>query len=368
MVSVMNPFKQDEIVILIGAGASVQAKMPDSSTMIRKVEDLIENDGNWSKFRQLYNYIKSSIYFSDGIKGEFENRVLFNIERLVNTLEELKKKDEHPLYPFVGAWNPKLVEIGGENFKEVEALRNDIVGKLRKDWIELTRIEDASYYNGLVNFQRQYEYPLRVFSLNYDLCIEKICIEASIERGFNQNRKWDWRLFEDIGNETKMIYLYKLHGSTDWKYGDDNVLTYLDSTSAINSDEVTIIYGTSYKLQYLDPFLFFAYQFRKWTLDDSRLIIAIGYGFGDEHINGIIGQALNNNKGRKLLSIAPLSEGNTLEKKQKDIERILMVRNEKNQVVCWDMGAREFMENNFTIKKMAELFPEEADLILEISE
>ena len=46
----MNPFKQDEIVILIGAGASVQAKMPDSSTMIRKVEDLIENDGNWSKF------------------------------------------------------------------------------------------------------------------------------------------------------------------------------------------------------------------------------------------------------------------------------------------------------------------------------
>ena len=49
------------------------------------------------------------------------------------------------------------------------------------------------------------------------------------------------------------------------------------------------------KLQYVDPFLFLANEFRKWTLE-SKLIISIGYGFGDEHINGILGQALKKSR------------------------------------------------------------------------
>ena len=56
----MNPFKRDEIVLVIGAGASIEANMPDSTSMIRQVERLIDKkrDG-WSHYRQLYHYIKS---------------------------------------------------------------------------------------------------------------------------------------------------------------------------------------------------------------------------------------------------------------------------------------------------------------------
>jgi len=34
---------------------------------------------------------------------------------------------------------------------------------------------------------------------------------------------------------------------------------------------IAIILGAMYKLQYVDPFLFLAYEFRKWMLE-SRLI------------------------------------------------------------------------------------------------
>jgi hypothetical protein len=362
----MNPFKQDEVVVLLGAGASIEANMPDSTSMIRNVEELVnEQRGKWSEYRPLYHYVKSAIHYAAGIKGQFGDDVLFNIEKFVNTLEELSKRDDHPLYPFVGAWNPKLVEVAGENFEKVGAFRNKIVEILRDDWIELKVHEHADYYKGLVDFQREYEHPLRVFSLNYDKCVEIACKEASIERGFNRDRRWDWRLFEDTTNDPKQIYLYKLHGSTDWKYDESRNLTYLDSTSAIKPEEVAIIFGSSYKLQYIDPFLFLVYQFRKWTLDDSRLIITVGYGFGDEHINGIIRQALDRSRERRLLAVAPCGNLNQ-EQKEKEIGCVLQCAEDSGQITCWNLTAKAFMTDCLKIAKLAELFPPEEDLIKEI--
>ena len=362
----MNPFKRDEIVILIGAGASIEAEIRDSTSMIRQVEELIDDkESGWNKYRQLYHYIKSAIYYADGIKGKFEKDVLFNIERLVNTLEELNKKDEHPLYPFVGAWNPKLSEVAGTGFEKVESFRNEIVKKLRDDWIDLKVNDNATYYHGLVEFQNEYEYPLRIFSLNYDKCIEIACNDVSVERGFNRGRQWDWRLFEDYENDPKQIYLYKLHGSIDWKFDEDRNLTFLDSTTSIKPQEVAIIFGTSYKLQYIDPFLFLMYQFRKWTLDDSKLIVTVGYGFGDEHINGILGQALDRNCERKLLAVAPLDD-KTGEQRQNEIRLLLGGKKNPAQIECLNVKAKEFMTSALKIERLAGLFPPEPDLMTEL--
>lgn len=363
----MNPFKQNEIIILIGAGASIEANMPDSTSMLRRVETLIDKDRKWSEYRSLYHYMKSAIYYSDGIKGKFEKEVLFNIERLVNTLEELNKRDDHPLFPFVGAWNPKLTEVAGEDFGLVGQFKNEIVKILRDDWIDLKIHNDAEYYKGIIEFQREYQYPLRVFTLNYDRCIEISCKDATIERGFNQDRKWDWRLFEDTENDPKQIYLYKLHGSQDWKYDENRNLIFLDGgISTIKPDEMAMIFGTSYKLQYIDPFLFLVYQFRKWTLDDSKLIITIGYGFGDEHINGILRQALDKSNERKLLAVAPL-DGKSEVQRQTEIRDILQSNENTDQIICWNEKAKEFITASLKIEKLAELFPPEADLITEIT-
>ena len=176
--------------------------------------------------------------------------------------------------------------------------------ELRGNWLELPNRDSVNYYKGLIDFKTDYQYPLRIFSLNYDLCLETVCEQekVALELGFNEKRKWDWRKFTDTNpDETPDIYLYKLHGSTNWHYNSDDRLTYTDAPSTITDDDAAIIFGTSYKLQYRDPFLFLAYEFRKWVLE-CKLIVCIGYGFGDDHINKIIQQALNQDSNRLLLS------------------------------------------------------------------
>ena len=360
-------FKRDEIIFLLGAGASVEADIPDSNKMVQKIEGLVSDDGNrdWSVFRDLYYYVRSSIFYADGLDGIFGDKVPFNIERLVNVLDELSKKERHTLYPFVGAWNPKLQDVAGDKFEEVGKFRSAIIHILRQQWIALPEREKADYYKGLLRFQKEYEYPLRVFSLNYDLCIEEACGRDKVQRGFSE-RAWDWRLFDETSDDPLPLLLYKLHGSLDWSFNKEGRVTYSDSTAAIKSENMALIFGTSYKLQYVDPFLFLAYELRRWTLDAARLIVCIGYGFDDDHINGILQQSLRQNHERKLLAVVGLGDALAASDAKKRICNQLSVDN--NQIKAKACGAKEFLNKDLTLEFLGGLFPQEEELIEELED
>lgn len=344
--------KKDEIVFLLGAGASVDANIPASCGMIEKLENLLSSNEAWRSFAPLYHFIKSAVIYADGIKGKFDNSNL-NIERLVNTLDELLKSDEHPLFPFIGAWTPKLPEVTGNDFKKIRDFRKMIVEELSHQWVRLEYDEYASYFSGLSRFQKEYNYPLRVFTLNYDLCVEKACLDCGVERGFGDEKNWDWRIFDNEDQIERNILLYKLHGSIDWMLNERGVLTYKDSN--IQSDKLAIIFGTTYKLQYIDPFLFFAYEFRKWTLSESKIIVCVGYGFGDEHINGIIAQALNRDASRRLLVVRPCQD------KDEEVQFITKCLGVPagNNIILQKSGAKEFFENQLSLEMFIEIFPDD---------
>jgi SIR2-like domain len=264
--------KRDAIIFLLGAGASFDADIPVSAVMINRLEELVANDADrdFHKHHDLYYYIKSAINYGNKIKKikkQSQIEAVYNIESLVMSLDELAKKDEHQLYPFIGAWNPKLTELTDKDFQNIKELRESIVDKVR-DWVDLKRRELADYYEGLINFHEDYEHPLRIFSLNYDLCVEFACERLNDEypeRGFYARRyaddslarTWNWQLLDEnvVERESKTILLYKLHGSVDWKRHEDGKITFEDSIPSINSKNTAIIFGTSYKLQYYDPFL-----------------------------------------------------------------------------------------------------------------
>ena len=364
----MNMFKNNEIIVLLGAGASVEAGIPDSNKMVHKIEHLVSNDNDtdsdeWRNFRDLYNYIRSSIFYADGLDGIFGDNVPFNIERLVNILDELHQKERHALYPFVGAWNPKLLDVAGNEFENVSNFRSAIIRILRDEWVVLPKRESAAYYAGLLKFQEEYEYPLRVFSLNYDLCVEETCGYENVQRGFFE-RKWDWRLFDETSDDPLPLLLYKLHGSVDWDFDDDGKVTYSDSPSAIKDKEGALIFGTSYKLQYVDPFLFLAYELRRWTLDAARVIVCIGYGFNDDHINGILQQSLRQDPARKLLAVIGPGDDSTIADEKERISKQLADR--EDQIVVKACGAKEFLNSALTIAELSKLFPDEEELIPEL--
>jgi hypothetical protein len=253
----------------------------------------------------------------------------------------------HSLYPFINEWDRKLIKYAGPDFEKISEMKKVIVDKLQK-WVTIDNYDEARYYSGFVEFRRAYTYPLRIFSLNYDLCLEKHIGNAQLETGF-ENRKWTWRKFEEIPDiSTTDIYLYKMHGSINWVRDEEDNLTYSDEVVKISHPE--LIFGTSYKMQYTDPYLFFATEFRKYTIE-SRLIITIGYGFGDEHINGMLRQAIRSDPKMRILCV--LLNGD-----KKHIYEELNPKRD-DQIIIESMKAKQFIEQELTIDGLEKLFPSE---------
>jgi hypothetical protein len=358
--------KEDNVLLLLGAGASKEAGVPTSAEMIGKLEALLSADSIWMPYLNLYRFVKSAIYFADGIGGKFNNEVNYNIERLVNTISELDKKARHPLYPFIGNWNIKLTELGGDDFAKVRELRQMILKQLQNDWVLLSDYGPSDYYRGLFEFAKDFNFPLRVFTLNYDVCIEKNCKGEVVEKGFGDSRIWSWKNFDHDEGDAPNIYLYKLHGSIDWLRDEKKNLTFSDEASKIKTEQLEIIFGTDYKLQYTDPFLYLAYQLRQWTLV-TKLIIAVGYSFSDDHVNSILGQALaaaGDPNERKLLAVGPFS-GESEDAATARLAEILSVS--KNMIVIKQMSASEFMLSELTIDKLNSQFPETGEVFAEVT-
>jgi len=331
--------KQDEIIILLGAGASADAGIPVTSQMVQDVEEFIDNN-HWSQFKKLYYLVKSSVEFSYGIQGKHVN---FNIETLLNILYELEKKEMHPLYPFIGSWSVRFNEIIKDNFNLIIDFKEKIIQQL-KTWIQPDNLKLSEYYNKLSEFQKQIQFPLKIFTLNYDLLIEKNLSDITIERGFDDNKKWNYKLFSERPEEPD-IYLYKLHGSLDWERDTNTqIVKCVDNIPNIPD----LIFGTQYKMQYIDPYLFLFSEFRHYALK-AKLIICIGYSFSDEHINAILSQALKNNTETKIYSV-------NIDDKNKQMENIkLMLSCPENRIKSISKSAKDFFENELKLESFNNL-------------
>jgi len=368
-------FKKDEVLVLLGAGASVDAGIPHSSAMVGEIEKALE--GDWQNFKDLYNYVRSAIFYADGIRGTFSNEVSYNIERLVVSLDELSRREEHPLYPFIGAWNPRLTQVAGTDFSNVSDFKTKILEKLRHEWIEVSNYEQADYFKGLINFQKELNHPLKVFTLNYDLCVEKAYFSEYHEypeRGFDKDRLWSHELLEEVNPAEKNLYLYKLHGSIDWVR--DTVtgkLTFSDSTSKISVDEGALIFGTTYKLQYMDPFLFLVYQLRRLSLE-AKLLLCVGYGFGDEHINGILKQALRGGHDKRLVAVTwfgGIQNNNEMQIQEQKFREYAAKQlgfedSTDPRLVIQTSSAKKFLGQELTRDSMANHFPQEESLFEDV--
>lgn len=330
--------KANSIIVLLGAGASVDAGLPTSKQILEQIEELINDKDNreWYPFQELFNYIKSAILYANGILGDFSGNI--NIEHLVGVLRDLYKKERNPIFPFIGAWNNKLVEIAGDKFERIDILEKMLSKEIVKQvTIKNNTKERVSYFENLYQYQKETVYPLRVFTLNYDLCIEKAKKDEDIilELGFNENNEWDATRFNNSDIEAN-LYLYKLHGSIDW-YRNKNKGLLLEKMD-VPMDGPELIFGTDAKIRSIDPFLFNIYELRRLSLE-CNLLVVIGYSFNDEHINDLLGQALVNNKTRRLIIVDP-----TLRTDLK-IHRKLNC-NEK-QVIIKSITAKDFLFNEF---------------------
>jgi len=354
----MNSLKADSVIFLLGAGCSVDAEIKASFQMIDEIEQLIKSDDKeWNRFCDLYYYVKSAILYADGIQGLFDNNV--NIERLVGVLRDLKKKEKNPIYPFIGAWNEKLLELAGEKFSHIDKFDKKLSSKI-VEFVTLNKDTErrVSYYKKFYEFQRSIESSLRIFSLNYDQCVEKAKpADYELECGFNEHNIWSSDRFTETSINAG-IYLYKLHGSIDWMRDESkgNILVRYDSPQI----KCELIFGTDAKLQSVDPFLFNVYEFRNHSLI-SKLIIIIGYSFNDPYVNDLLAQALNHLDNRKLL-VVDYRISNSFTSDMILTKLKLDLIKHKNQVIVKNMTARQFLEKELITEKIEIYLKDEDDV------
>jgi len=355
-----------EIVFLLGAGASAEAGIPVSAEMIDRVQGLLKEreQADWVPYAALYNHVKSAIHFAAGLKGQFADKVPFNIETLVNTLLELERNEEHPLYPFIAAWNSRFVALAGPDFSQVRDFRRLILAEL-KGWMCPDDESKSGYYQRLIALQRELTHPLQIFSLNYDLCVEALHQpDFHVETGFGDFGPvhcWDWERFKDSNDLPPQIYLYKLHGSINWKrHPETKKLFSVRQIETVDADKMEVIFGRDFKLEAGDPYLFFLYQFRELTLG-AKLIVAIGYGFGDGHINKMLAQSLRSDSLRRLLVIQRCADSSSAHQTEKEIGALLeLTGDQERQVVVRPGTAKQFLETPDLAKVLSDCIPRSA--------
>lgn len=164
--------------------------------------------------------------------------------------------------------------------------------------------------------------PVQIFTTNYDLLIELACEESSIVaiNGFEGifDRRWTPACFDyDIGRATshaktsrfepsaRHIRLYKLHGSLSWF--EDNGQFYEEKPWTVPAKTPLIIYPS--RLKYAEsirpPFGWLFHRFDT-AVNKAKLLICIGYRFGDEHLNEYIFSGLDNGLSLLVLSKEPI--------------------------------------------------------------
>lgn len=346
---------RDSILFLLGAGASVDAGIMHAKQMTDDIESKINSEPEFQNFRELYNYLKSSLIYQRGLEGAFDNQGV-TVEDLLNILFEINQKHLNKLYPFIGGWNVHLLKVAGEEFDKVEKLDKKIRDQLF-EWINIPDYDNSKYFSCLGNLARELNTAIRVFTLNYDLCVENAFRQNSfpIELGFNDEKHWDATRFDGNDYIETFVFLYKLHGSIDWikinNHEKGQVLKKCDTPQA----KPEIIFGTTTKLSSIDPYLFYVHEFRKYSLNDAlRFIVTIGYSFSDEYMNRLIGQSMMRNRFVRVLAVSPTFESDPSKaeaKKEKEIKRISKLLGvSDSRVIVVDSVAKSFFQEKMNLQ------------------
>jgi hypothetical protein len=360
----MNSRSRD-IIFLLGAGASAEAGIPTSSDMIIRIERLLDTDPKWKEFYALYNHVKSAIHYAAGLRGFFREQVTYNIETLVNTLYELERNEDHPLYPFIAAWNSRFVALARPDFSGVREFRRLILAALKK-WMCPEDASQGGYYGGLASLQRDLNFPLHVFTLNYDLCVESLAsADFAVETGFadfGPKHVWDWERFEEVDpNPLPQVMLYKLHGSINWKRDESTKQLFsVQQVENIDAEHMEVIFGRDFKLEAADPYLFYAYEFRRYTLV-ARLIVVIGYGFGDAHINKMLTQGMRADNDRRLLVVSDCGSRDERSKKREVAAKLELSEADADRILVRPIKARQFLQEASLASDLSAMMPKNPD-------
>jgi hypothetical protein len=301
----MIPSYENDLIFLLGAGASVDAGLPTVDQLTKQLRtrlpELSDVNGiHRPEFGEVFDLIEV-----------YDPLVRRNYERFFEWIKLLLDSQKEPFR--------KVIEtkISATLIEAMAHLPFVVGGEISRLLYSVKSIPD--YLRRLADFLPE-RGRLKVFSLNHDCCLEDAAQGAGINltTGFDPaTKKWNPALFR---SKKKGINLYKLHGSLRWfgardenlstdKFQHNFVLMELKLGEKENlplnikvTSEPELILGPGSKIQPDDPYLTLFYKFHT-SLSRAKVCIIIGYGFQDEHINSVLDKGVD--KGITIIDVNP---------------------------------------------------------------
>lgn len=333
-------------VILLGAGASIDAGLPDAFRLTEVIYNELAQPIN-SQQAILFGYVISKLRARRVLLGgsPFER---VNVEEAYDALLRVINKDDDILSEFVSGWDP-IFDFIKPKFDEnrfMKGIIESVQDQSRSSHSHIISIDQhrlreaaqaisssmnrddnktraaqtvAQYIDILVKIlssasgENEYfdilaEFVQRtnaaVATLNYDVLFEESCRRNLVDFDYglarwNDRQMTDWR--------TPATKIFKLHGSINWTGSPEQILISDEPAKPERwrrSNALLIFGGQSGKLTPDGPFLQLRNDFEKSVMKTNRLLI-VGYSFGDKHINSILRKWVSTRVKSKMVIVDP---------------------------------------------------------------
>lgn len=242
--------------------------------------------------------------------------------------KELGYGDIENLLSYLILYN-KANEKGDDFETKIKNLKEKIAENCK---LELQ--SDAPHQNFLnkITARKPSDSRVQLFTTNYDTLFEQAANNAgfTIVDGFSytQPRVFSGRYFDydfvnrersRLKNEEsfvpKVFHLYKLHGSLTWEKENNRIVQKSEAPK-----DPLIIYPASdkYESSYEQPYFEMMSRFQQALRKENVLLIIIGFGFKDKHIQSAILEAVEQNSSFQLVIVDYNGNGTIDQKNLKD--------------------------------------------------
>ena len=287
----------ENLIVLTGAGSSVGIGTKDK-------------DGNDKKGRLL-----SQLW--DDLEKKYTKRILNRFCELVHyTDKDLNNEYVKNLENLLSLANAAKEYITDKDIDIKQMIVN--IQQLIKESCELILPDDAPHLSFLEKItKRKVTLPrVKIFTLNYDTLFEQAALKKNFTLidGFSfsfpryfSGRNFDYdivirdssRVKEEDNFITRVLHLYKPHGSVDWEKTDIGVKQSESVCKAL------MIYpkDSKYESSYEQPFFEMMARFQQNLRKENVMLICIGFSFNDKHIVTVIQEALEQNPSFQIMLV-----------------------------------------------------------------
>lgn len=289
---------QPKILLLLGAGASIEAGLPSAAEVTRRLASLASTPTP-SRVNRLGRVV--TVLREQAVRLSSLSPDVIDFEMVFGALVEAVERRD----PISSGTTAALLAPHLDGAGAARVLR-DLLLYLRGMFMPLGSVD---YLSGLLACVRQHRGV--VATLNYDLSVERWFVERNLplNTGFVDRH---WRGFPDNPGETELL---KLHGSLNWLRSTlsmderDSILSHLlffsepfraalDKTARWSTGEPLegvrplMNIGIAKEQLYVTPP--FSEIFRRFEkgLAEVDLVVIVGYSFRDYVINRLLLQAL----------------------------------------------------------------------------